>query len=396
MEKIRSFSDEIDIKNKRIILRSDLNVPIRNKIIQDNTRINLSIPLIENLLKREAKILLISHLGRPKDLKDQNLSLKPVYEYLKRKINNNMYFYSDKITNLTKDKISFLKNSEIIFFENIRLNDGEITNDDNFAKNLSSLGDVYINDAFSCAHRKQTSIHKITKYISNSYAGPLFMKEIHSINMVLKSKKKPITCIIGGSKISTKLGVITSLIKKVDHLIIVGAMANNFIKFKGNKIGKSLIESGSEKIIRQIYDIAYKNNCKIVIPLDFAVSKSTDGEANFKDFQDVQENDIILDIGQQTIKKISKVIDNSKTVLWNGPAGFFENKNFAKGTISIAKKISKNTKTNSLISIVGGGDTVSAIRNNGIDINFTHLSTAGGAFLEYIEGKNLPGIEVLK
>tara|TARA_Y200000002_G_C22670133_1_gene659661 strand:+ start:1255 stop:2445 length:1191 start_codon:yes stop_codon:yes gene_type:complete len=396
MEKIRSFSDKIDVKNKRIILRSDLNVPIKNEIIQDNTRINLGIPLIENLLKREAKILLISHLGRPKDLKDQNLSLKPVYEYLKRKINNNMYFYSDKITNLTKDKISFLKNSEIIFFENIRLNDGEITNDDNFAKNLSSLGDVYINDAFSCAHRKQTSIHKITKYISNSYAGPLFMKEIHSINMVLKSKKKPITCIIGGSKISTKLGVITSLIKKVDHLIIVGAMANNFIKFKGNKIGKSLIESGSEKIIRQIYDIAYKNNCKIVIPLDFAVSKSTDGEANFKDFQDVQENDIILDIGQQTIKKISKVIDNSKTVLWNGPAGFFENKNFAKGTISIAKKISKNTKTNSLISIVGGGDTVSAIRNNGIDINFTHLSTAGGAFLEYIEGKNLPGIEVLK
>ena len=396
MEKIRSFSDKIDVKNKRIILRLDLNVPIKNEIIQDNTRINLSIPLIENLLKREAKVLLISHLGRPKDFKDQNLSLKPVYKYLKEKINNNMYFYSDKITDLTKDKVSFLKNGEIIFFENIRLNDGEIKNDDNFAKNLSSLGDVYINDAFSCAHRKQTSIHKITEHISNSYAGPLFMKEIHSIDMVLNSKKKPTTCIIGGSKISTKLRVISTLMKKVDHLIIVGAMANNFIKFKGNKIGKSLIESDSEKIIGEIYDIADKNNCEIIIPLDYAVSESTDGEANFKDYQDVQENDIILDIGQQTIKKISKVIDSSKTVLWNGPAGYFENKNFSKGTISIAKKISENTKTNSLISIVGGGDTVSAIKNNGIEVNFTHLSTAGGAFLEYIEGKNLPGIEVLK
>ena len=289
-----------------------------------------------------------------------------------------------------------MKNSEIIFFENIRLNDGEIQNDDSFAKNLSSLGDVYINDAFSCAHRKQTSIHKITKHISNSYAGPLFMKEIQSINMVLNSKKKPTTCIVGGSKISTKLGVITALLKKVDYLIIVGAMANNFIKFKGNKIGKSLIESGSEKIIGEIYDKADKNSCEIVIPLDFAVSESIDGEANLKNFQDIQENDIILDIGQKTIQKINKVIDSSKTVLWNGPAGYFENRNFSKGTISIARKISENTKTNNLISIVGGGDTISAIKNNGIDVNFTHLSTAGGAFLEYIEGKNLPGIEVLK
>ena len=396
MKKIRSFNNRINIKNKRIILRSDLNVPIKNEVIQDKTRINLSIPLIENLLKREAKVLLISHLGRPRDLKDHNLSLKPVYEYLKEKISNNIYFFSDKITNKTKDKISFLKNSEIIFFENIRLNDGEIQNDDNFAKNLSSLGDVYINDAFSCAHRKQTSIHKITKHISNSYAGPLLMKEIQSINMVLNSKKKPTTCIIGGSKISTKLGVITTLLKKVDYLIIVGAMANNFIKFKGNKIGKSLIESGSEKIIGEIYDKADKNSCEIVTPLDFAVSESIDGEANLKSFQDIQENDIILDIGQKTIKKINKVIDSSKTVLWNGPAGYFENRNFSKGTISIARKISENTKSNNLISIVGGGDTISAIKNNGIDVNFTHLSTAGGAFLEYIEGKNLPGIEVLK
>ncbi len=396
MEKIRSFNENIDIKNKRVILRSDFNVPIINEIIQDNTRINLSIPFIQNLLKREAKLLLISHLGRPRGYKDKNLSLKPVFKYLEKKIKNKIYFFSEKITNKTKDKVHFINNGEMIFFENIRLNEGEIKNDENFAKNLSSLGEVYINDAFSCAHRKQTSIHKITKHIKNSYAGPLFMKEINSIDMVLKNKKRPTTCIIGGSKVSTKLGVITSLIKKVDNLIIVGAMANNFVKFKGNKVGKSLVETGSEKIIEEIYNKSNNSNCEIITPFDFAISDTADGEAKFKDLNSISDNEIILDIGPQTINNIRNIIDISKTVLWNGPAGYFENKNFSNGTISIAKKISENTNKKSLISIVGGGDTISSIKNNGLDVNFTHLSTAGGAFLEYIEGKNLPGIEVLK
>ena len=396
MEKIRSFSESIDIKNKRVILRSDFNVPISNELIQDKTRIDLSIPFIQNLLKREAKVLLISHLGRPQDEKDKSLSLMPVYKYLREKINNKMYFYSDKINNQTQEKISFLNNSEIIFFENIRLNEGEIKNDDNFAKNLSSMGDMFINDAFSCSHRKQTSIHKITKYIKNSFAGPLLIKEISSINMVINNKKNPTTCIIGGSKISTKIGVIKSLIEKMDNIIIVGAMANNFIKFKGYKVGKSLIEFGSEKIIEEIYDMADKKECKIIIPLDFAVSENKDGNADFKDLDGIKENEIILDIGPRTIKKINKIIDNSKTVLWNGPAGYFENRNFSKGTISIARKISENTKVDSLISIVGGGDTISALKSNDLNLKFTHLSTAGGAFLEFIEGKNLPGIEVLK
>ena len=396
MRKIRSFDDSIDIENKRIILRSDFNVPIINELIQDKTRIDLSITFIQNLLKRKAKILLLSHLGRPKNNKDINLTLKPVFNYLKEKIDSKMHFYSDKITKETQEKISFLKTNEIIFFENIRFNEGETKNDENFAKNLSGIGDIYINDAFSCSHRRQTSIHKITKYMKHSYAGPLFMKEIHSIDKVLNSKRSPTTCIIGGSKISTKLGVIISLIKKVDNLVIVGAMANNFIKFRGNKIGKSLIEIGSEKVIEEIYDKADKNDCEIITPLDFAVSESTDGDANFKKLNNIMNNEIILDIGPQTIDKICKIIDISKTVLWNGPAGYFENQNFSKGTVSIAKKISGNTKNTSLISIVGGGDTISAIKKNALDLNFTHLSTAGGAFLEYIEGKNLPGIEVLK
>ena len=396
MVKIRSFNENIDIENKNVILRSDFNVPIKNNLIQDKTRINLSIPFIQNLLKRRAKVLLISHLGRPKSNKDKSLSLKPVFNYLKKKISNKLYFHSDEITNKTKEKISFLNAGEIIFFENIRLSEGETKNDDHFAKILSSIGEIYINDAFSCSHRKQASIHKITKYIKDSYAGPLLMKEILSINMVLHDKKSPITCIIGGSKISTKIGVIRSLIKKVDNLVIVGAMANNFVKFKGIKIGKSLVETNSEIIINEIYDKAIEYNCEIVTPLDFAVSENTEGKANFRGLNSVNENEIILDIGPKTIKKICDIIDASKTVLWNGPAGYFENKNFTDGTISIADKISNNTGSASLISIVGGGDTLSAIKNSKLDPNFTHLSTAGGAFLEYIEGKNLPGIEVLK
>ncbi len=395
MSKIKSFSDNVDIENKRIIVRSDFNVPVVNKLIQDNTRIDLCIPFIKKLLKRNAKIFLISHLGRPKD-DDKNLTLKPVFEYLKKKIPNNIFFHDEKIDENTKGKVSFLKKGEILLFENIRFNSGEIKNDDKFCKNLSSFGDIFINDAFSCSHRKQSSIHKITKYIKHSYAGPLFVKEINAINMIMDTKKKPVTCIIGGSKISSKIGVILSLLEKVKHLIVVGAMANNFIKFKEKNVGKSLIEEGSQEIIKEIYNKSVTHNCEIIIPVDYIVAKNTKDEPVLKIQNDVSKDEMILDIGPKTIEIINKTVEVSKTVLWNGPAGYFENENFSNGTISIAKKISHETIKNSLISIVGGGDTISAIKNNNLPINFTHLSTAGGAFLEYIEGKNLPGIEVLK
>ncbi len=396
MVKIKSFDEKIDIKNKKIILRSDFNVPIFNGSIQDKTRINLSIPFIQSLLKKEAKVLLLSHLGRPKNDKDKNFSLKPVFNFLKEKINYKIHFYTEKITRETKDSISFLNNGELIFFENIRFNSGELNNDDTFAETLSSMGDMYINDAFSCSHRKQASIHKITKYINNSYAGPQLVKEIDAIDKALNQKKNPITCIIGGSKISTKIGLIISLIKKVDYLIIVGAMANNFIKFKGKEVGKSLLEKGSDKIIKDIYEHANICNCEILTPVDFSVSETKEGNPKFRELNEVEQNEIILDIGPKTLKKINEIIDISKTILWNGPAGYFENINFSKGTSSIAEKISRNTETTSLISIVGGGDTIAALKINELNLKFTHLSTAGGAFLEYIEGKNLPGIEVLK
>ena len=295
-----------------------------------------------------------------------------------------------------KDKFSHLQEGEVILIENIRYFKEETDNDESFSKKLASLGDIYINDAFSCSHRKQSSIHKITKFIDKRFAGPLLKKEIDSINLVIDSKREPITCIIGGSKISTKINVIRNLIKKIDNLIIVGAMANNFFIYNKFKVGKSLVEEDTYEIIKQIYDEASKNNCKIIIPEDCKIGVSFEGDGENKNLEQIEDKDIILDIGSETIKKIKNIINLSKTVLWNGPAGYFENKNFLNGTTSIAEIISKKTNEKTLISVIGGGDTLAAVNKSKNKLSFSHLSTAGGAFLEYLEGKDLPGLSVLK
>ena len=396
MDKIKFFPDNLNVQNKKIILRLDLNVPLKDKVIKDYTRIDLCLPFIEKLIEKKAKIIIISHLGRPKENKDPSLSLTPIYRYLKKTLRTNVYFYMGKFDDEVKDKFSHLKEGEVILIENIRYFKEETDDDDNFSQKLGSLGDIYINDAFSCSHRKQASVHKITKYINISFAGPLFKKEIDAINLVIKKKKGPVTCIIGGSKISTKINIITSLLEKINNLIIVGAMANNFLVYKNFKVGKSLVENNTKEIIEKIYNKAIKNNCEIIIPKDCVVGTSLKGEGKNKDIDKVQANEIILDIGSNTINSIKKKIEQSNTVLWNGPAGYFENENFANGTKSIAKAISKNTLERSLISVLGGGDTLAAINQNKNELSFSHLSTAGGAFLEYLEGKDLPGLSVLK
>ena len=396
MQGIKYFPQELKIRGKRIIVRVDLNVPIKNKKIQDYTKIAQSLPFLQNLINRKSKIILISHLGRPKGIKDSSLSLLPIYKYLKEKLNTNMYFYTGEVDDDIKEKIFYLNESEILLMENIRFSKEETENNENFSKKLGELGEIYVNDAFSCSHRKQSSIYGITKFVKEIYAGPLIEKEITAINSVIEDKKKPVTCIIGGSKVSTKIGVISNLAKSVSNIIIVGAMANNFLAYKKYEIGRSLKEENSENVVKKILDDAEENKCKIIIPEDCLVSKSFEGDAVSKDVKSLEKDDIILDIGPKTIKIIEEAIDNSNTVMWNGPAGYFENKNFALGTNAIAQKVSENTKNKSLISVLGGGDTVSAINNIDLELSFTHLSTAGGAFLEYLEGKDLPGLSVLK
>ena len=393
---MRNIKDEHNLNQKKVLLRLDLNVPLSNGKITDTTRIDKILPTIKFLLESGANIIILSHVGRPNGKVVNRLSLKPICEDLKNKLNENIKLISKNIKEIKSTDLFNEHNEKIVILENIRFYEEEEKNDNSFAKHLASLADIYINDAFSCSHRQQASIHKITKYIKECYAGPLLKKEVEAINLVIKDKKKPVTCIIGGSKVSSKINVISNLIKNVENIVIVGAMANNFLAYNGIKVGKSLTEKDTDKIIDNIYVEAKKYNCNILIPEDFNVSDNFANSGDIKKENSISENEMILDIGPKTIENIEKIIDQSNTVLWNGPAGYFENENFSIGTLAIAKKISENTAKKSLISVIGGGDTISALNKSKNDLAFTHLSTAGGAFLEFLEGKDLPGLDVLK
>ena len=395
MSDLKFFSNDIPVSGKRVVVRLDLNVPINNSKIDDDTRIKIVEPFINKLIENKAKIILLSHLGRPKGKIISELSLKPIFNHLETKLKSKIYFYQKKIDDKAVDASKQLKPGEVLLIENIRFFKEEENDDEAFAKTLSKLGDIYINEAFSCSHRKQASIHKVTKFI-DSYGGPNLEKEIKSIDLIIKNKKKPVTCIIGGSKVSSKINILSKLLENADNLVIVGAMANNFLKFRGVNVGASLVENGSENIVKNLNNLADKNKCNIIIPVDCNTSSSMGGKSFYKSLDEISSEDIILDIGKKTVDLINKTIDNSNTVFWNGPAGYYENKNFSIGSLSIAKKIAENTKSKSLISIVGGGDTVAAIKSAGLEKVFTHLSTAGGAFLESLEGKELPGVKVLR
>ena len=395
MNKINHLDNKLDLNGKRVLLRVDFNVPINNGSITESSRIEKVLPTLKFLIKKNAKIIIISHIGRPNGKIISNLSLKPVAEKLSKLINKNIFFLHESVDLKVIEKTKKISNGEILMLENLRFNKEEEQNEESFAKKLSKLGDIYVNEAFSCSHRAHASVSKITNYIK-SFAGTELIKEINSINMLTSEAKKPVTCIIGGSKISTKIGILNNLIKKMETIIIVGAMANNFIKYKGFNIGKSVFEKNKEDLIDGIINFAKSNNCKLITPQDVVVSKNIKSQGKIKNLTQIDDEDMILDIGNKTIKIISDAIDDSKTVLWNGPAGYFEIKEFSQGSNKIAKKIVQNTKSKSLISIAGGGDTIAAINKFGCSDGFTYLSTAGGAFLELLEGKILPGIKALE
>jgi len=395
MGKLKALDENLNLNNKRVILRIDLNIPIQEGKVTDESRIKKVIPIIKKFIKKKAKVILISHLGRPKGKIDVKLSLKPVAIILENLLNSKVYFAKENYGPATIEKSNKIKSGEVLLLENIRFNKGEETNERTFAKELSKIGDIYVNEAFSCSHREHASVCEITKHI-DSYAGKLLSEEVNVIKMLTNKAKKPVSCIIGGSKISTKIGILTNLVEKMQNIIIVGAMANNFIKYKGHNIGKSLFEKDQENLLKDIIKKCEKNNCNLVIPEDVIVAKSYDSEAKLKYLNQIEDTDLILDIGKSTVKKIYNIIDESKTILWNGPAGYFELEKFSMGSNNIAKKITENTKNESLTSIAGGGDTVAAINKSGCSDGFTYISTAGGAFLELLEGKILPGIKALE
>ena len=383
-----------NLKDKKILLRLDLNVPIKNGVIKDETRINKILPIINFLLKKKSKILIISHIGRPKGKIEEALSLKPICENLKTKVNQEISLIKKNIFELKKEDLFKNTKYQINFLENIRFYREEEKNDKNFSKHLAKLGDLYVNDAFSCSHRRHASVSNITKFIP-SYAGLQLETEINALKKITSEIKKPICCIVGGSKISTKIGLIKNLIPKFNNIIIAGGMANNILSYKGNPIGKSVREENCEKIINDIFEKAKTHSCSITFPEDVAVGKSINGQATIKDIADVKNDDLILDIGPKTIKKIKDIIEISQTILWNGPVGYFENINFANGCYEIAKKIVEKNKNKQIYSVAGGGDTIAVLNQVNALSSFNFVSTAGGAFLEYLEGKELPGIKAL-
>ena len=391
---MKYIKDLENLNEKRVLLRLDLNVPLKNGIITDQTRIDKILPVINFLIKKKSKIIVISHIGRPKGKIDEDLSLKPICENLEKKINQKISLIKDDISKLKRSDLFIDSKEQIIFLENIRFYEEEELNDTSFSRHLSKLADIFVNDAFSCSHRAHASVSKITEFLP-SYAGLQLETEIKALKKVTTEIKKPITCIIGGSKISTKIGIIRNFIPKFDNIIIVGGMANTILNYLGNPVGKSIKENNCNSIIDNIFETAKKYSCKIIYPVDVVVGKSMEDKSKIKKLNEVNNDDYILDIGPKTINKIKDIIESSETILWNGPAGYFENPSFALGSYEIAKKIVEKSKNNLIYSIAGGGDTIAVLNQINVINNFNFVSTAGGAFLEYLEGRELPGIKAL-
>ena len=392
---MNTISDtSLALENKKILLRVDLNVPMKNGAITETSRIQKILPTIKLLIKKKAKIIILSHIGRPKGKIVKGMTLEPISKKLSQLLNQKILFNKNPINDDTIQEINRMTNGSIMMLENIRFYEGEETNDEKFSKKIASLGDIYVNDAFSCSHRAHASIEGIPKYLP-SYFGLQISEEINALKKITSEIKKPITCIIGGSKISTKINIITNLINNFDNIIIVGGMANTVLNHMGYKIGKSIYDENSENFVKDIMKKSKLNNCKIYFPIDVVTSKSLDGAGKNKSINEVEDDDIILDIGIKTISSIKEVINNSNTILWNGPAGYFENPNFQNGTKRILEIISEKTNKDKIFSVAGGGETVAAINKFKKIDSFTFVSTAGGAFLEYLEGKELPGIKIL-
>ena len=386
-----------DLKNKTVLCRVDLNVPMKNGRVQDATRLNRVLPTIKYLIKQKAKVVLLSHFGRPKGEFIRDMSLAPLADSLGKALNTDVKFAIDCIGDATKAKINDLQAGEVLLLENLRFHAGETSNNAVFVEKLAQLGDFYINDTFSCSHRKHASIVGLAKKLPSA-AGLLLQEEIENLEKILNIPQKPMAVIVGGSKVSSKLDLLEALITKAEILVIGGAMANTFLKAKGNKIGKSLYEPELVDTAKEIMAKAEKNNCEIFLPSDVAISTELKDRADCKivSANKVPSDSMILDLGPQTIADLAEKLKSCKTVVWNGPIGAFEYRPFDVGSITLARYIASLTADNKIIAVAGGGDVVAALGVSGLTESFTYISTAGGAFLQWLQGKSLPGIEVLR
>lgn len=385
---------DLDLKGKRVLLRADLNVPLDDKgNITDDTRIYMELPTIRYILKQGAKLIICSHLGRPKGEFNQKFSMFPVAQQLIKYLINKIYFAVDVVGPDAMEKAKNLKEGEILLLENLRFHKEEELNDLYFAKKLASMADVYIDDAFGTIHRKHASIYRVAKLLPKNGMGFLMGKEINTITEAMENPKRPLVVVLGGAKVSDKIGVVKNLMEKADYVLIGGAMAFTFLKAKGYDVGKSIVDDESIGVAREILEKAEAEGKKIVLPIDVAATEtySPNASARCYDVDKIPSNLMGLDIGPKTIKLYKSIIKSGKTFIWNGPMGVFEFSNFSKGTEAIAKAIAKTGG----FSIVGGGDSVAAVKLLRLENKFTHLSTGGGATLALLEGAELPGLEAL-
>lgn len=387
---------DFDFKNKRVLLRADLNVPLDNKEITNDARIRKSLPSIKYILDQGGSVVLLSHLGRPKGVYDENLSLKPVAKRMSELLGQKVKLLADKnvISDEIIEEIKKVKAGQVVMLENTRFNPGEKKNDQEFSKKLASACDIFISDAFGTTHRAHASNVGVASFLPSG-VGFLIEKEIKYFSEALDNPKRPFVIIMGGVKVSDKIGVIENLFDKVDKLIIVGAMAYTFYKAMGYSVGKSFVEEDKLDLAKSILDQAKEKNVKLILPVDTLVApEMKDGyPRKVVSCKEIPDDLMGLDIGDETIKEIKEELKDARTVIWNGPAGVFELKDFSKGTFAIAEILANLDQA---LTVIGGGDSASAVKKSGYEDKISHISTGGGASLELIEGKKLPGIECIE
>ncbi len=381
---------DVDVKGKRVLVRVDFNVPLKDGVVGDDTRIRGALPTIEYLLKHGAAVILCSHLGRPKGTADPKYSMKPVAEYLGKLMGKPVAFAEDCVGPAAEAAASALQPGDVLVLENTRYHPEEEKNDPTFSKQLASLADLYVNDAFGSAHRAHASTEGVTKYLPG-VSGFLLEKEIKYLGQAIDDPKRPFVAILGGAKISDKIGVIKNLLMKADQILIGGGMANTFFKAQGYPVADSLVEDEALDTAKELLE---HDGTKLRLPVDVVIADKFDNDAAFKVIAmgPVPEGWRILDIGPETIENFAKVISAAGTVVWNGPMGVFEMPNFAKGTFGVAKAVAESDA----VSVIGGGDSVAAIQQSGLTDKITHISTGGGASLEMLEGLVLPGVAALQ
>jgi phosphoglycerate kinase len=388
--------DHVDVKGKRVLMRVDLNVPIENGVVSDSTRIERVAPAITEIADKGGKVILLSHFGRPKG-RDPKQSLKPVAAEVSRIIKRPVKFADDCIGEIAEQAVAAMKPGDILCLENTRFHAGEEKNDPAFVAALAKLGDIWVNDAFSAAHRAHASTEGLGHKLP-AYAGRTMQAELEALANALENPQRPLTAIVGGAKISTKLDLLGNLLDKVNALIIGGAMANTFLLAQGKTVGKSLAEPDLVPTARKIMDKAKSEKREIILPVDVVTAAKLEANASSRvlDADKVGGADMILDIGPRSIEQVVSVLARAKTLVWNGPFGAFEVEPFDNGTIEVAEAAAELTEAGKLVSVAGGGDTVAALNVAGVADRLTYVSAAGGAFLEWLEGKRLPGVEVLR